>query len=282
MYQQWEVDKVPCISRDKIKVAALQVPGAVGSKDDNIENAIKWLSSETWDLAVLPELFSTEFFPVNKNPELFALSETVEGPTLTRMAEIAKKKRGYLVVPFFERDEADVCYNSAAVLDRTGKIIGIYRKTHIPFTRTYEKYYFSPGKQFPIFQTDFGPIGVLICYDRWYPEAWRSLILQGAILIAIPISSWRYGDFSEIPIWDPLIRIRARENLAWVAAANRTGKEGDYSFIGRSSIVNPKGEIIAQLHEKEEGLLVMECDLKMVMQERTNMPLLRDRRSEIY
>jgi len=273
---------MPATSRGKIKVAVLQMPSTAGSKDHNLTNAAKWLSSKSWDLAVLPELFSTEFFPVSKDPDLFTLSETADGPTITRMAEIAKKKRGYLVVPFFERDEADVCYNSAAVLDRTGKIIGIYRKTHIPFSRTYEKYYFSPGKKLPVFQTDFGLIGVLICYDRWYPEAWRNLIFQGAILIAIPISSWRYGDFSEIPFWDPLIRIRARENLTWTAAANRIGTEGDYSFIGRSSIVNPKGEITAQLPENKEGLLVEECDLEMVSQERANMPFLRDRRPEIY
>lgn len=265
-----------------IRVAAVQMASIAGDKEKNIKKAMGLLNEAPWDLAVLPELFGTEFFPVKKDPAFFDYAEPIHGPTVKRMARVARRKRGYLIVPFFERDEADVCYNSAAIIDRKGEVLGVYRKIHIPFTRTYEKYYFSPGRDLPIFQTDFGNLGILICYDRWYPEAWRRLILAGAVLVAIPISSWKYQNFSEIPIWEPLLRIRARENLVYVLAANRVGREGDFSYFGRSAVVNPRGEIVAELTEEEESLLVAEVDLTLVRQERANLPLLRDRRPDIY
>ena len=265
-----------------IRVAAVQMASVAENKEKNIKRAANLLDEAAWDLAVLPELFGTEFFPVKKDPAFFDYAEPIHGPTVKRMARLARKKKGYLVVPFFERDGADICYNSAALIDRKGDVVGVYRKTHIPFTRTYEKYYFAPGNQFPIFQTDFGTLGILICYDRWYPEAWRRLILAGAVLVAIPISSWKYQNFSEIPIWEPLLRIRARENLVYVLAANRVGREGDFSYFGRSAVVSPRGEIIGALGEKEQSLLVAEVDLSLVRQERANLPLLRDRRPEIY
>ncbi len=265
-----------------IRVAALQMASLSEDKAGNLKKAAELLQGEPWDLAVLPELFATEFFATVKDPALFRLAEPIQGTIVTEMAKVAKKMKGYLVVPFFERGEADICYNSAAFVGREGQVLGVYRKTHIPFTRTYEKYYFSPGGQFPVFETDFGKVGVLICYDRWYPEAWRKLILQGAEIVCIPISSWKFQGFSEISMWKPLLQIRARENLAYAAAANRVGKEGEFFYIGRSLVANPRGEVVGELGETEERLLTVSCDLEMVREERAALPFLRDRRPELY
>lgn len=175
-----------------------------------------------------------------------------------------------------------VYYNAAAVIGPDGGIIGVYRKTHIPFTKSYEKYYFTPGPDLPVFDTPVGRIGVLICYDRWYPEAWRKLVAQGAQIVCCPISSGKLGAQSEAPVWEPLLRIRARENLVFVAAANRTGTEPPYENLGRSMIVSPLGDVLAGPGQDGRQSLTTKVDLNDVARCRQAMPFLRDRRPDLY
>lgn len=264
------------------RVAAVQMASQRGDKGANLTTAARLVGEAGADLAVLPELFATEFFASTKDPSFFDYAEPADGEIVTTMAAVARRTNTALVVPFFEYDPGGAFYNSAAVIERDGSVVGIYRKTHIPFTKTFEKYYFAPGDAFPVFDIGLGRIAVLICYDRWFPEAWGRVRDAGAEIVCVPISSWRHQGGSEAPFWDAMHVMRARENLLFVAAANRIGREEDYDYIGRSQIVSPDGRILAAADEFDECAVITECDLAAVRRERSRWPLLRDRRPEIY
>jgi len=268
--------------RRPIRVAAIQMASATGDKAANLAKAAGLIKAAKADLAVLPELFATEFFASEKDASFFDYAEPVDGVTVSAMSRVAKETGTSIVVPFFEYAPSGRFYNSAALVGRDGSVVGVYRKTHIPFTKSFEKFYFAPGEDFPVFETDLGRIGILICYDRWFPEAWSRLREAGAEIVCVPIASWRFQGFSEAPYWDALHRIRARENLLFVAASNRTGREGDYDYIGHSLIAGPTGNVLEIAGENDEGAVVVECDLDDVRRERARWPLLRDRRPEIY
>lgn len=265
-----------------VRVASVQLASKVGDKDTNLAKAAEIIADAKADLVVLPELFATEFFAAEKDPKYFDYAEPADGKIVSRMAEVARETNTTIVVPFFEYAPDGRFFNSTALVGPDAQTIGIYRKTHIPFTKSFEKYYFAPGNEFPVFDTPAGRVAVLICYDRWYPEAWRKVCEQGAEIVCIPIASWRFDGFSERPFWDALHRIRARENLVFLAASNRTGKESPYEYTGHSMIVTPGGEIVAEAEEEFVGAVVFDCDLEQVRRERGKWPLLRDRRPELY
>lgn len=265
-----------------VTVAAIQMGSRIGDKAANLATAARLIEAANADLAVLPELFATEFFASEKDHRFFDYAEPVDGPTIRFMSEVAARTRTILVTPLFEYAAGGEFYNSAVLIGSDGKVIGVYRKTHIPFTKSFEKFYFAPGHDFPVFETPIGRIGILICYDRWFPEGWGRLRDQGAEIVCVPIASWRYEGSSEAPWWDALHRMRARENLMFVAASNRTGQEGDWGYIGTSLIVSPTGDVLAQLDETSEGAAVATLDLDLVRQSRARWPLLRDRRPDIY
>lgn len=268
--------------RKPIRVAAIQMASATGDKTSNLRKAAGLVADAKADLAVLPELFATEFFASEKDARFFDYAEPVDGETVSTMARVAKETGTSIVVPFFEYAPSGRFYNSAALVGSDGRVVGVYRKTHIPFTKSFEKFYFAPGSNFPVFETELGRVGILICYDRWFPEAWSRLREAGAEIVCVPIASWRYQGFSEAPYWDALHRIRARENLLFVAASNRTGSEGDYDYIGHSLIAGPSGAVHSIAEESFEGAVVVECNLDDVRRDRARWPLLRDRRPEIY
>lgn len=265
-----------------IRVASVQMPSKTGDKDANLKVAAEIIAGAGADLAVLPELFATEFFAAEKDHKYFEYAEPADGEIVSRMAEVARATKTTIVVPFFEYAPDGRYFNSTALVGPDGQTIGVYRKTHIPFTKSFEKFYFAPGNDFPVFDTPAGRVGILICYDRWYPEAWRKVCEQGAEIVCVPIASWRFEGFSERPFWDALHRIRARENLVFLAASNRTGKEPPYEYTGHSMIVSPAGEILAEAEEEFAGAVVFDCDLDQVRRERAKWPLLRDRRPELY
>ncbi|CAH1667508.1 carbon-nitrogen hydrolase family protein [Chelatococcus asaccharovorans] len=265
-----------------IRVASIQMASKAGDKAANLEKASAFIREARADLAVLPELFSTEFFASEKDTGFFDYAEPVDGITVSTMAKVARETGTAIVAPFFEYAPNGAFHNAAAMIDRDGSVLGVYRKTHIPFTKSFEKFYFQPGSAFPVFETSLGRIAILICYDRWFPEGWSRVREAGAEIVCVPIASWRFEGQSEAPFWDALHRIRARENLLYVAASNKTGREGDYDYIGHSLIVSPGGEVLKEADEVFEGVVIAECDLDAVRRERSRWPLLRDRRPELY
>jgi beta-ureidopropionase len=269
-----------------VLVGAVQVFASIGNVEENVEKAMSYIQEagkRGVQALVFPELFLSEFFAQKQSKEYFKYGIRKDSKLILQFCEAARKNHLLLLVPFFEKDITGVYYNSVAVINPDGNLQGVYRKNHIPFTKSFEKYYFTPGSGFPSFDSDFGKIGVLICYDRRFPESWRSLILQGVRVVFVPISSWSYKGQSERPIWEAELRVRAIDNLVYVVAANRIGREEEYEFIGQSLVVAPPGgEIIAKMDDKSEGLLTAEVDPSLVDQARIDWPLFRDRRPEIY
>lgn len=270
----------------KVKVAAIQLSAEEGQREKNVKKAEMLLCRAALDgakICVFPELAMDEFFPLKKDIRYFSYGEKKDGPLITRFCGRCKELGIYLVLPFMEKSEIDTYYNAAAVITPDGEVSGIYHKVHVPCTRSYERYYFTPGEGFLVFDTEYGKIGVAICYDRRYPETCRELMKLGARLILIPIgSSIMPGGFSEKPIWEAELRTRAFENQLFLAACNRTGKEGEYTFFGRSMIISPSGEILARADEEEDAVISADIDLDEVGLARTRGPLLRDRRPELY
>lgn len=271
----------------KFKVSAIQMSAKIGCKQENVNRAEQLITQAVEDgakLCVLPELALNEFFAQWKDIKFFSYAESVDGPTVKHFQFIAKKTNIYVALPFFEKGLMGNCYNSVALISAEGEILGVYRKNHIPYTRTYEKYYFTLGSGFPVFDTKIGKIGIVVCYDRRFPESCRELVKKGAEIILIPVSSMRFKgvEFSEIPVWEPELVVRAVENQAYVVAANRSGIEGDLEFIGRSMIVSPEGEILNKTMEEENVLVTAEIDTEIVTKTRLSLPLFRDRRTDLY
>jgi N-carbamoylputrescine amidase len=242
----------------------------------------------------LPELFKTRYFCQSEDHAHFSLAEKVPGPTTERLGALARELEVVLIVPLFERRAAGVYHNTAAVIDADGTYLGKYRKMHIPDDPLfYEKFYFAPGDLgFMAWDTRFGRIGVLICWDQWYPEAARLAALHGARILLYPTAiGWHPSEKAELgksqhDAWETIQRGHAIANGIYVAAVNRTGFEGDASqgieFWGGSFACDPAGTLLAKgSHDKEETLIVS-CDLKDVDRMRTHWPFLRDRRLDAY
>jgi N-carbamoylputrescine amidase len=235
---------------------------------------------------LLPELFSSYYFPREKDARFFALAHTVaEDPALRALSQLAAELSVVLPVSFFERD-GDNYYNSLLVVDADGSPCGVYRKTHIPDGDGYEeKFYFKPGDTgFRAFKTRYATLGVGICWDQWFPEAARSMALLGADLLLYPtaIGSEPVTSRDTAAPWRRVMVGHAVANTMHVAAANRVGNEGGQVFYGTSFIADPWGEVIAELDRVEEGVLVQAIDVAKARAERQWMGLLRDRQPAHY
>lgn len=248
------------------------------------------------DIVLLPEVFTSPYFCASHDHWYFALAETVPGQTTDAVGEIAKRYGCYVFTPLFERVVDGEYYDSCALIGPDGSLVPAHvvggatvstaRKVHIPAidangTRTDEKFWFRPGPGLCVFDTRHGRVGCLVCYDRSFPEAWRTLTLAGAELIVIPVTS--YGFREEMFLAE--IRTCAAENGVLVAAANRVGLEHvefDVRMFGGSCIVGPSGDVIASAGPSEERVLTAEVDLATLAAARTAVPYLRDRRSDVY
>lgn len=235
---------------------------------------------------LLPELFSSRYFPREKDSRYFALAHSAaEDPALRALAPLARELQVVLPVSFFERDGDDY-YNSLIVLDADGAQRGLYRKTHIPDGDGYEeKFYFKPGDTgFKVFQTRYAQLGVGICWDQWFPEAARSMALLGADILLYPtaIGSEPITSRDTAAPWRRVMVGHAVANTMHVAAANRVGNEAGQVFYGTSFIADPWGEILAELDRTEEGVLVRPIDVAKARADRAWMGLLRDREPAHY
>ena len=240
------------------------------------------------------ELFATEYFCQSEHHDNFRLAETIPGDTTEAFQSLAKRCGIVIIVSLFEKRSAGVYHNSAAVIDADGSLLGIYRKMHIPDDPLYnEKFYFTPGDLgFRTWDTRFGKIGVLICWDQWYPEAARLTAMQGAELLFYPTAiGWhpsekeKYGE-QQRDAWQTIQRSHAVANGCFVASVNRVGHEtpvgGDgIEFWGGSFVAGTSGEILSQAG-LDESVLLLEVDLGKVDVVRTHWPFLRDRRIDAY
>ena len=241
------------------------------------------------------ELFRSQYFCQSADHKYFRLAETIPGTSTAAFQKLAKKHQVVIIASLFEKRAAGVYHNTAAVIDADGSLLGIYRKMHIPDDPLYyEKFYFTPGDLgFKAWQTKHAKIGVLICWDQWYPEGARLTALQGAEILFYPTAiGWhprekkRYGA-NQQDAWELIQRSHAVANGCYLAVANRIGLErpagGDgIEFWGQSFVAGTFGQILAQAGvDKEENLLVP-VDLKKVDVTRTHWPFLRDRRVDAY
>jgi len=244
---------------------------------------------------VLPELFRSRYFCQSEDAAQFALAETVPGPSTEALAALARELGVVVVASLFEKRAAGLYHNTAAVLDAEKGYLGKYRKMHIPDDpRYYEKYYFTPGDLgFKVFHTRPAQLGVLVCWDQWYPEAARLTAMRGAELLIYPTAiGWHpeekavYGE-RQHSAWETIQRSHAVANGCFVVAVNRTGFEpdprgGGIEFWGQSFIAAPDGRVIVRAPQDAEVVLVEELDLDEIDASRAGWPFFRDRRIDAY
>lgn len=266
-----------------MRTALIQMRASM-SRDENLDRAAQMVETAAKDgakVVCLQECFATWFFPQRIDPKAQEIAEPLDGPTVTRMRKLAKALAITLVVPFYERKMAGELYNAAAVVDRTGEVLGVYRKHHIPMSARFnEKFYFRPGNSgFPVFETAEGRIGIMICYDRHFPEAARMLGLAGAEVIFVPTAAC--SPFAA-KAWEVELRGHAIANGVFVAGVNRVGTEFESTYFGGSLFIDPLGEVLARAGSEAEEVLVANLDRKRLEEVRLVWPFYRDRRPEAY
>jgi N-carbamoylputrescine amidase len=269
------------------------------SPDENLKKAAglaEEAAQRGAEIVCLPELFRSQYFCQREDAGLFDLAETVPGPTTEALGKVAQARGVVIIAPLFERRAPGVYHNSAAVIDASGAVVGLYRKMHIPDDPAYyEKFYFSPGDLgFRAFDTRVGRIATLICWDQWYPEGARLAALQGPSILFYPTAiGWHPAEKEQVgsaqrDAWRTIQRAHAIANGVYVAAINRVGfeKTSDASagleFWGSTFICDPFGVVLAEAATDREEILLAEIDLARLEDVRRNWPFLRDRRIDAY
>ena len=288
---------MPASSPTKIKLGLVQTActADVEANALHTEKQIRAAAKRGANIVCLQELFRSEYFCQAEKHDYFALAETIPGPTTRRFGKLAGELGIVLILPIFERRAAGLYHNSAVIFDADGSQAGIYRKMHIPDDPQFmEKFYFTPGDLgFKAWDTRFGRIGVLICWDQWYPEGARLTAMNGAQILFYPTAiGWLPDEKAEhrerqYASWEVIQRSHAVANGCYVASVNRIGyetPEGEpgIEFWGRSFVADPSGALIAQAGTDREETLVVEIDLAAVEEQRQVWPFLRDRRIDAY
>ena len=238
----------------------------------------------------LQELFHTPYFCLTQDPALFDLAEPVPGPTTQALADLSRELGIYLIVPIFESVHGTVYYNTVVVLGPQGETVLKYRKMHIPQDPGFEeKFFFAPGDLgWPVFDTPWGKMGVLICWDQWYPEAARLMALRGARVIFYPTAIGRLDEEAEAlgyrqhQAWETVQRGHGVANGCYIAACNRVGREGDTHFWGQSFVSDFYGSILAKGSSSEEQVVLATLDREAQDAFRRMWPFFRDRRVDAY
>jgi N-carbamoylputrescine amidase len=255
---------------------------------------IREAASRGGQIICLQELFRSRYFCQSEDYEAFALAEPVPGPTTATLGSLAAELGVVIIASLFERRASGLYHNTAAVLDADGSCAGLYRKMHIPDDPLYyEKFYFTPGDLgFRAFRTRFATVGVLICWDQWYPEGARLTALRGAEILFYPTAiGWHPAEKAQEGAeqhssWETIQRSHAIANGCYVVSVNRTGHEGDpdggIEFWGQSFVADPGGRVLARAATDRDEVLVVGCDLERIERSRTHWPFLRDRRIDAY
>ena len=236
------------------------------------------------------ELFCLPYFPQTQDDRCFDLAEPIPGPTSQRLGDLAEQLKIHLIASLFERRAAGMFHNTAVMFDPCGQIVGKYRKMHIPDDpRFYEKFYFTPGDLgWQVQQTPDASVGMLICWDQWFPEAARLSALGGAQIIICPTAiAWCPDEPApeqqrQRDAWLTVQRAHAISNGVFFAAINRTGVERELTFWGGSFVADPGGRVIAEAGDDQPQIVVADCDLSQISRSRQAWPFLRDRRVDAY
>lgn len=276
-----------------MKVAATQMVCGWG-KNANVERAKRLVRKAAADgarIILIQELFETPYFCIDENHNYYDLATPIQdNDTVNEMVELARELEVVLPVSVFERSN-NVLFNSLAIIDADGTLLGTYRKSHIPDAPGYsEKYYFSPGdKGFPVWSTRFAKIGALVCWDQWFPEAARIMALKGAEILLYPSaigSDLDDTNTTALKHWQNVMRGHAAANLIPVVASNRIGTEegenGKLRFFGSSFVSDHTGELLGECSEDREEVLVCDIDVDAANHYRVYWNLFRDRRPELY
>ena len=276
----------------KISIGLVQSRG-FSTKEESLKHHLDLITQAAKkgaQIICLQELFLTPYFCKREETDLFDLAEAIPGSTTDALCEIAGRLGVVIIASLFEKRAPGIYHNTAAIIDADGKYLGKYRKMHIPEDPGFnEKFYFTPGDLgYRVWDTKFGRIGVLICWDQWYPEAARLAALGGAEILFYPTAiGWLKSEKAELGkaqhcAWETVQRGHAVANGCFLAAVNRVGIEEDSEFWGQSFVVNPYGEITAKASVDREEVLISECDLKQVEDFRRIWPFFRDRRIDTY
>jgi N-carbamoylputrescine amidase len=284
--------------KNTYKIAVIQL-NLNNTPENNLKKCLQWVkdaAAKGAEVISLPELYSSHYFCQSENTDNFAYAEPLYSVSFKAFSELAKELGVVIIVPFFEKRMAGIYHNSAYIIDTDGTEAGLYRKMHIPDDpHFYEKFYFTPGDLgFKSNQTQKGKIGVLICWDQWYPEAARITALKGAEVLFYPTAiGWhpkekaQYGE-NQYNAWMNVMKGHAVANGIYVAAANRIGLEkylpdtDGLEFWGASFIAGPQGEILAKASHDKEEILIAEVDLDLQENVRQNWPFFRDRRIDAF
>lgn len=277
----------------RLALAQFAIPDRGEAAFDRVASAVASGASNGADLVALPELCTLPYFPAEPLPEMFDLAEPIPGPTSERLGEIARRSGVALNTTLFERVAAGLYANTSALFDRTGRLVATYRKAHIPDDPGFgEKYYFTPGDEpcvVATLETEAGSarVGLLVCWDQWYPEAARLAALRGAELLLYPTAiGWSPDEVEEHAAqhdaWRTAHRGHAIANGVYVAASNRVGVELGTDFWGGSLVAGPDGRVLGEMSHRDEGVLVLEIDRAAIERQRRVWPFLRDRRIELY
>lgn len=283
-------------NRYRIAVVQAALDGTLEINMEKCMDRVRRAAREGANIVCLPELYGSFYFCQSEKTEYFNMAEPSNGPSFRAFSGLARELKVVVILPFFERRTAGIYHNSAHVIEADGTDLGLYRKMHIPDDPSYhEKYYFTPGDTgFRAFDTSFGKIGVLICWDQWYPEGARIVALQGAEVLFYPTAiGWHprekeaYGR-KQLDAWETVQRGHAVANGMYVAVANRVGFERPVQetegleFWGGSFIADPQGEVIARASQDAEEILVADIDPAYMEDVRRNWPFFRDRRIDAY
>jgi len=278
---------------DSVRVALVQLT-AEDTPAANVRKTIPRLeeaAAKGARIVGLQEMFTTKYFCVAQDPRNFDLAEPIEtGPSVTELAKAARRLGLVVVAPLFEARGSEVYHNTAAVIDADGTVLGKYRKMHIPQDPGFEeKFYFTPGDLgFRSWATAHGNIGVLICWDQWYPEAARLTALAGADILFYPTAiGWLPEEKAALGraqhnAWETVQRGHGVANGCYIAATNRVGTEGRTQFWGQSFVSDPYGEIVARASADREEVLLADCDLAKQREFRRIWPFFRDRRIDAF
>jgi N-carbamoylputrescine amidase len=279
-------------NRSEVTIGLIQM-SVVKEPEANLERAVERIAAAAKkgaQIVCLQELFRSLYFPQGEDAKMFRLAEPIPGPTTETLRRLAREKEIVIIASIFERRSAGIYHNTAVIVDADGTLLGKYRKMHIPDDPSYyEKFYFTPGDLgFPSFQTRHAKVGVLVCWDQWFPEAARLTSLAGAEILFYPTAiGWLPNEPRRIAqaqksAWELIQRGHAVANGVYVAAVNRVGREGKLRFWGSSFVVSPFGEIVASAGADREEVLVARCNLEKIDETRQNWPFLRDRRIDAY
>ena len=289
-----------------VKLGILQ-HACTASKDENLRTCMdqaRQAAARGAQVIVTQELFQSLYFCQTEDDRFFALAEPIPGPATQKLCDLARELRVFLSASLFEKRAPGLYHNTSIMIGPDGSIVDKYRKMHIPDDpRFYEKYYFTPG-DLGFRSQKLDPLGVntgmLVCWDQWYPEAARLTALQGAQVLLYPTAiGWYMQDAdpargagthgetartraAQLEAWKTVQRSHAITNGVFVAAINRIGAEGELQFWGRSFVADPSGAIIAEASADKPEVMIVDCDLSKIEDQRTGWPFLRDRRIDAY